>query len=129
MRSVHDDLGGGAAVLARSVRPQLAVAIGGSLVIATGLAWAWTVAMAGMPTCHLLPLGDFVLMWTVMMAAMMLPSLVPTVLAYATLARGRSVAPLQGATLFVVAYLVVWGLLGVPVHGALRGVRMLAPAD
>jgi predicted metal-binding membrane protein len=127
---VRDDLGGTSAVaLTRSASPQLALAIGGSLVIVTGLAWAWTLAMSGMPTCHLLPLGDFVLMWTVMMAAMMLPSLVPTVLAYAALARGRRVSPVEGATLFVVAYLVVWGVLGVPVHGALRGLHALVPTD
>jgi predicted metal-binding membrane protein len=127
---VSDDVGGtGAAALPRLMGPQLVMAIGGSIVVVTGLAWAWTVAKAGAPACHLLPLGDFVVMWTVMMAAMMLPSLAPTVLVYTAMARTRSAWPAYGAMLFAVAYLAVWGLLGVPVHAALGLVRAAVPAD
>lgn len=110
--------------------PALKLEIGGALVILTGLAWAWTVAMAAMPECHVLALGPFVVMWTVMMAAMMFPSVIPVVLAYAALARGRGEHPTLAAALFVIGYLVVWGALGVPAHAvlvAVAGLRETVP--
>ena len=55
-------------------------------------------------------LGWFVGVWVVMMAAMMLPSVSPTVALYARMTRSRSpVAPL----LFTAGYLVAWSLIGV----------------
>src|SRR5205823_3819985 len=71
---------------------QLATA--SSLLILAGLAWAWTVAMAAMPACHTLGLGSFLLMWTVMMAAMMFPAVIPVVLVYEGLTRLRDGRPL-----------------------------------
>jgi hypothetical protein len=61
-------------------------------VLATaGLAWWWTVGrMAGMdagPGADLGTLSWFTGVWVVMMAAMMLPSLVPTAAVYAALVR------------------------------------------
>jgi predicted metal-binding membrane protein len=90
------------------------LAVGSSLVILAGLAWAWTAAMADMPACHGVSLGSFLGMWTVMMAAMMFPAVVPVVNAFVTLARGRGGHALGAAVLFVGGYLVVWGLLGLP---------------
>jgi predicted metal-binding membrane protein len=78
--------------------------------------------------CHLLGLGPFVVMWTVMMAAMMFPSVIPVVLAFAGFARGRTALPVAAASLFVLGYLVVWGALGVPAHALLVAVAGCAHA-
>src|SRR5436853_2518213 len=69
--------------LAPPADPATRLLLGGTLVILSGLAWAWTVAMAAMPECHVVGLAPFVVMWTVMMAAMMFPSMIPVVLAFA----------------------------------------------
>jgi predicted metal-binding membrane protein len=108
--------------------PATRLTIGGALVILSGLAWAWTVAMAAMPECHVLALGSFVVMWTVMMAAMMFPSVIPVVLAFATFSRSRGESATLAATLFVLGYLVVWGALGVPAHWLLVAVAGLRDA-
>ena len=102
--------------------------VAASLLILAGLAWAWTVAMAAMPECHRLGLPSFVLMWTVMMAAMMFPAVIPVVLAFTALARGRRGSPALAATAFVGGYLVVWGALGVPAQALLAGAARLAAA-
>ncbi len=82
------------------------------------LAWWSTVrSMNGMdssPGADLGALGWFVGIWIVMMAAMMLPAVSPTVALYAGLTRKR------GASLplvFASAYLVVWGLAGLVAYG------------
>src|SRR3954463_1722505 len=79
------------------------------------LAW-WSTAhrMAGMdagPGTALGALGWFVGVWVVMMAAMMFPSLAPTVALYARMATDR-LAPL----LFTAGYLLVWGAAGVAAY-------------
>jgi predicted metal-binding membrane protein len=61
-------------------------------------------------------LGWFVGVWVVMMAAMMFPSLAPTVALYARMATDR-LAPL----LFTAGYLVVWGAAGVLAFAVARG--------
>src|SRR5213593_1878203 len=104
--------------------PGTQLFIAASLLILAGLAWAWTVAMAAMPECHRLGLPSFVLMWTVMMAAMMFPA----VLAFTALARGRRGSRALAATAFVGGYLVVWGALGVPAQALLAGAARLAAA-
>lgn len=100
--------------------------IAASLLILTGLAWAWTVAMAAMPECHLMGISSFLLMWTVMMAAMMFPAVIPVVLAFVALTRVRRSGALAAATVFVGGYLVVWGLLGLPAQVLLAGATRLA---
>jgi predicted metal-binding membrane protein len=50
------------------------------------------------------------MMWAVMMVAMMLPSTVPMVMAYARIASARSGRPTLGAWLFACGYLAVWTL-------------------
>jgi predicted metal-binding membrane protein len=78
-----------------------------------GIAW-WSTAvhMDGMdagPWSEPGPLGWFLGVWIVMMAAMMLPSAAPTVAAFAKLARQRTpLAPL----FFVAGYLAVWAGVG-----------------
>jgi predicted metal-binding membrane protein len=73
--------------------------------------WSTADRMRGMdegPWTALGALGWFVGVWVVMMAAMMFPSLAPTVALYARMATDR-VAPM----LFTAGYLVVWGAAGV----------------
>ena len=62
------------------------------------------------PVDHLGTLGWFVGVWVVMMAAMMFPSVAPTVALYSRLTKSRSpVAPL----LFTSGYLAIWTGVGV----------------
>jgi predicted metal-binding membrane protein len=101
-----------------AVRAQLGVVA--LLLAAAGAAWWSTVhRMAGMyagPSAELGSLGWFTGAWTVMMAAMMLPSLAPTVAVYATLtARREPSRPL----LFAAGYLLVWSAIGVAAYGLL----------
>ena len=66
--------------------------------------------MDGGPWTELGTLGWFVGVWIVMMAAMMFPSVAPTVALYSTMTRSRSpVAPL----LFTSGYLAAWTSIGV----------------
>ena len=78
-----------------------------------GIGWWWTVdQMQGMdngPWTGLGTLGWFLGVWVVMMAAMMFPSVAPTVALYSRMTRERSpVSPL----LFVAGYLVTWTTAG-----------------
>ena len=108
--------------------PALRLFIAASLVILAGLAWAWTVAMAAMPECHRMGMPSFLLMWTVMMAAMMFPAVIPVVLAFATLTRSRGRSPLGTAIAFVAGYLVVWAVLGLPARALLEAAGRIAAA-
>jgi predicted metal-binding membrane protein len=82
------------------------------------LAWWSTIrAMAGMaasPGADLGALGWFVGVWIVMMAAMMLPAVSPTVALYARMTRQRS---LNRPLAFTSGYLVVWGAAGIGAYG------------
>src|SRR5207249_1842983 len=108
--------------------PGTQLFVAASLLILAGLAWAWTVAMAAMPECHRMGVPSFLLMWTVMMAAMMFPAVIPVVLAFVALARTRQGHAGLAAGAFVGGYLVVWGLLGVPAEGLLAGAARLGAA-
>lgn len=99
--------------------------VGGALVVAVALAWAWLVPMAlqlkrdGMMcgvtswvTCDTGDLAMLFAMWAVMMAGMMLPSAAPVVLLYACVVRkspgiGR---PASHVNAFAWGYLLVWTL-------------------
>jgi predicted metal-binding membrane protein len=83
-----------------------------------GVAW-WATAnqMAGMdagPGTDLGAVGWFVGVWVIMMAAMMFPSVSPTVALYARMTRRRDVI---GPVLFTGAYLLVWSAVGVVSYG------------
>lgn len=88
------------------------------LVTLAALAWWSTLrAMTGMgagPSADLGALGWFVGVWIVMMAAMMLPAVSPTVALYARMTRRRGLA--RPAS-FTNGYLVVWGAAGVGAYG------------
>ena len=103
------------------------------LLIAAAGAWAATVAiargMAGMTGTMGLGLVAFVPVWTLMMAAMMLPSVTPTATLYARTipgagapgsgAAGRRAAGRRAARItgLVVGYLGVWAAAGLPAYG------------
>ena len=106
------DQTGGLLESLRAVRARAGLVL--LLFALAGLAWWSTVrSMAGMdagPGTDLGALGWFVGVWVVMMAAMMFPSVAPTVALYARMTSRRGpVRPL----LFAAAYLLVWGSAGV----------------
>ncbi len=84
--------------------------------------WWWTVrqmqGMDGGPWTDLGTFGWFLGVWVVMMAAMMFPSVAPTVALYSRLTQSRSpVAPL----LFASGYLVAWAAAGALAFGIAVG--------
>jgi predicted metal-binding membrane protein len=83
------------------------------LFVLAGSGWWWTVdRMRGMddgPWTHLGTLGWFVAVWVVMMAAMMFPSVSPTVALYARMTKARSAA---SPLLFAAGYLTTWAAAG-----------------
>jgi predicted metal-binding membrane protein len=102
--------GGGLAPAFAAVRVRLGLVA--LLFALAGAGWWWTVQqMQGMdqgPWTGLGTLGWFVGTWVVMMAAMMFPSVAPTVALYARMTRQRS--PLS--PLLFAAYLVTWAGAG-----------------
>lgn len=77
----------------------------------------WMRGMPAGPGADLGPLGAFAVAWVVMMAAMMLPSVWPTVLVYRRLQAGRrergDPAVPAGPALLLVGYLAAWTVAGV----------------
>lgn len=92
-------------------QPMLVLA----MYVLAAVAW-WSSASASMPT----GLAAFLAGWLVMMAAMMLPALVPVITLYRRAARRRTVAPVP---VFLAGYLAVWTAAGVPAYAAWRQVR------
>jgi hypothetical protein len=92
------------------------------LVVAAG-AWAVTGdRMGGMdagPGTELGGLGWFAVVWVTMMAAMMLPSIAPMVLAHARVQIGATPA-------FVAGYLLTWAAVGMLGYALVEGVRSLS---
>jgi len=84
----------------------------GVLIALAALGWWWTLQqMSGMdsgPWTGLGTFGWFVSVWVVMMAAMMFPSVAPTVALYARMSRIR-----LGPPAFVAGYLATWTGAGV----------------
>lgn len=65
-------------------------------------------------------LPSFLLGWVVMMAAMMLPALVPVVALYQRAARRGTVAPVP---VFLAGYLAVWAVPGIPAYFAWKALQ------
>jgi predicted metal-binding membrane protein len=112
----------GLAPVLRAVRARLGLV---ALLFALGgVAW-WSTAerMSGMdegPGTPLGALGWFLGVWVVMMAAMMFPSVAPTVALYSRMAKRRwPMAPL----VFTFGYLVTWAAAGVVAFGLFELVR------
>jgi predicted metal-binding membrane protein len=100
------------------------------LLLLAALAW-WSTAerMAGMdagPGTDLGALGWFVGVWIVMMAAMMLPAVSPTLALYAQMTRRRG---LDRPLLFTSGYLLVWSAAGVGSYGLFHLGKSLLGAD
>ena len=109
-----------------AVRGRLGVIA--ALFAAAAVAW-WVTAerMAGMdagPGTNLGALGWFAGIWVVMMAAMMFPSVAPTVGLYARMTRG-----VVGPLVFTVGYLAVWSAAGVVAYGVFRTGRAVLGQD
>jgi predicted metal-binding membrane protein len=117
--------GGGLAPAFAAVRVRLAlVAV---LFALAAVGWWWTVRqMQGMdegPWSGLGTLGWFLGVWVVMMAAMMFPSVAPTVALYSRMTRRRSpLSPL----LFTAGYLLTWAAAGLVAFGLLTVLDRLA---
>jgi predicted metal-binding membrane protein len=113
------------------------------LLVLTAIAWSVTVwnaraggvlMMAGVPMSFAvtgrLSLASgvlFVSLWAVMMAAMMFPSVCPTVLTYAAVARKRD-ARGGSEPLFVAGYLLTWETFGVATYFLYVGAGTLLAA-
>src|SRR6516165_6826409 len=104
----------GPAGLARP-QPEQATAEAGLLLLVAAGAWAGTVllarGMAGMTGTMGLGLAAFVPVWTLMMAAMMLPSVAPVASLYARTVQNNRPARIAG---LVAGYLAVWAVAGLP---------------
>jgi predicted metal-binding membrane protein len=104
------------------------------LLAVAALAWAVTAdRMEGMdmgPGTDLGSFGWFAGVWAVMMAAMMLPSLVPMAGAYARREadEGGGARSVSGTFLFTLGYLAPWVLAGVGAWAVFEGIRSLDPA-
>jgi predicted metal-binding membrane protein len=101
-----------------SPRPGLGTREAAFLLILAAAAWAATLVlaqgMAGMTGTMGLGLAAFVPVWTLMMAAMMLPSVTPTATLYAKTMQRNRAARIAG---LVAGYLAVWAAAGLPAYG------------
>ena len=92
---------------------QTRIALVALLFVLAGIGWWWTIdQMRGMdngPWTSLGTFGWFLGVWVVMMAAMMLPSVSPTVALYSRMTKARS--PIN-PMLFALGYLVTWAAGG-----------------
>jgi predicted metal-binding membrane protein len=123
----------GRATSSRLDRAQIGLL--GALLALALLAWFVTDNRMGemdsTPGMALGSLGFYLTVWVVMMAAMMFPSVAPTVLMYDRLreghrARGRGAAP-DATALFVAGYLLVWTLAGLGAYAVFELVRAIDP--
>ena len=114
---------------------RIQVALVGLLLVLAGAGWAVTGdRMSGMdagPGTDLGGLGWFIVVWVTMMAAMMLPSIAPMVVAHARLQEARREpgrpAAIGANAWFVAGYLVAWtaaGLLGYAIFDGLRSLDL-----
>lgn len=99
-------------------RPALALREVALLLILAAGAWVAIVAIArgmnGMTGTMGLGLAVFVPIWTLMMAAMMLPSVAPMTSLYAKTVKSNRTARVAG---LVAGYLAVWAAAGLPAYG------------
>jgi len=118
-RPAREDAGAGLGPAFAAARARLGLIA--ALFGLAALAW-WSTAerMRGMddgPGTELGALGWFLGVWIVMMAAMMFPSVAPTVALYARMSRrGPRVAPYA----FVAGYLVTWTAAGLGAYGLFK---------
>jgi predicted metal-binding membrane protein len=118
---------GGLAPLYAAVRARIALVA--LLFAAAAAGWVWTAhEMRGMDNGPWTSLGGFAWflgVWLVMMAAMMLPSVAPTVALYSRMTRQRSpVSPVA----FVGGYLLTWTVAGAGAYGIAAAATRLGGA-
>jgi predicted metal-binding membrane protein len=137
------------AIGSRARRDRLVVLA--SLALLVILAWAYTVltalhgsegnqheGMAGMAMDASKPwtateAAFMFVMWIVMMAAMMIPSAAPMMLAFARISRARAPTPalMSSSAAFLLGYLALWaafGVLATTAQGLLHAAALLSPA-
>jgi len=89
-----------------------------SILVVAAAAWLgtilWARHMGVMPGTMGMTLALFVVMWTLMMAAMMLPSAMPMITLYTRTIQSQRSARLA---LFGLGYLLAWALSGLPAFG------------
>ena len=104
-----------AGVSGRPARSLLLTREAAGLLVIAGLAWLALIALArgmsAMGGTMGLGLVAFIPVWTLMMAAMMLPSVAPVAVLYERTVTDNRVLRLAA---FAAGYIVVWGLAGVP---------------
>jgi predicted metal-binding membrane protein len=110
---VHTRPASGAGLGAAFAAARVRLGLVALLLAVAGIGWWWTAdQMRGMdagPWTGLGTLGWFLGVWVVMMAAMMFPSIAPTIALYSRMTRQRSpVSPL----LFAAGYLLTWAGAG-----------------
>lgn len=104
------------------------------MLVAAAVAWVLVIRQSsGMSASMAGPwrqFGEFLLLWVVMMAAMMLPSVAPVASMYLTVIRSRRNGPaaLHAAAL-VAGYLLAWAAFGVVAFGISWLLGTLAPMD
>ena len=108
-----------------AMRARLAVVT--LLFALAGIGWWWTAGqMRGMdngPWTGLGAVGWFLGVWVVMMAAMMFPSVAPTVALYSRMTRKRS---LLLPIVFTTGYLVTWAVAGAVAFALVTGVGRIS---
>jgi predicted metal-binding membrane protein len=124
-RPAHEDGGAGLGPAFSAARARLGL-IAALFGLATLAWWSTAERMGGMddgPGTELGAVGWFLGVWIVMMAAMMFPSVSPTVALYARMARrGPRIAPF----VFASGYLATWAAAGLAAYGAFKlGDRLL----
>jgi predicted metal-binding membrane protein len=104
-----------AGISGRPARNLLLTPEAAGLLVIAGLAWLAVIAIARgmmvMGGTMGLGLLAFIPVWTLMMAAMMLPSVAPVAILYERSMTDNRVLRLAG---FAASYVVVWGLAGLP---------------
>ncbi len=120
-----------------AVRPGLGISLSQlipwwiGLCLIAALAWVGTVAWAapmgvGLGTMGL-SLAGFLLVWVVMMAAMMFPSVAPMAVVWirSVAARPTTQERFVGIASFLAGYLIAWATFGIAVYGVLLGAERL----
>jgi len=107
-------------------------ALWAGLLVIAAFAWVLLIRQSpGMPAPAAGPwlvFGEFLLLWVVMMAAMMLPSVAPVASMYLTVVRNRRNGTVAShAAALVAGYLLTWVVFGVAAFGISRALGKLAP--
>ncbi len=114
-------------VTGRLVTVRRRAAPAGLLLAAASAAWVWAVTrwggMQAMPGTMGLRPPAFLSLWTLMMAAMMLPATAPVAALYA---RTLTVHRTPRMAVFTIAYLLVWAAAGLPAYALAAGLGRAA---